>query len=47
MVTAKEFTAKRLREFGESLLNEYEIVLAGQLRRVREDPQSFARLHVM
>ncbi|CAE7475826.1 unnamed protein product, partial [Symbiodinium necroappetens] len=32
MVTAKEFTAKRLREFGESLLNEYEILLAGQLR---------------
>lgn len=41
MVTAKEFTAKRLREFGESLLNEYEIVLAGQLRRVREDMEEF------
>ena len=37
MPTAKELTAKRLRDFGESLLNDYEILLAGQLRRVQED----------
>ena len=37
--TAKEYTSKRLREFGESLLDGYELLLAEHLKKVQEDLQ--------
>ena len=38
MPTAKEYAAKRMREFGEELLTDYEMLLAKQLNKVKEDP---------